>query len=94
MCQVSPAFNFQGVRMSTETKKSPVSEETRNQMEAVKQLVNIFDLLNLATFQGTFSKRVADAQHFVKRLHENAFKTLENAPDYEELLKEGKEVPK
>ena len=77
-----------------QTKKSPVSQETRNQMAAVKQLVNVFDLLNLAQFQGTFSKRIADAQSFVQHLHAQAFKTLEAAPDYEQLLKEGKEEPK
>lgn len=72
---------------------NPVSQETKNQMAAVKQLVNVYDLLNLASFQGTFSKRVLEAQSFIKALHADAFKSLENAPDYEQLISEGKEQP-
>lgn len=74
-----------------QTEKSPVSQETRNQMAAVKQLVNVYDLLNLASFQGTFSKRVLEAQSFIKALHADAFKTLENAPDYEQMISEQKD---
>ena len=66
--------------MFSKAEKTVVSKETKQQMEAVKQLVNVYDLLNLAQFQGNFSKRVLEATSFVKALHAEAFKTLQDAP--------------
>lgn len=71
-----------------------ISENTRKQMGAVKSLVNVYDLLNVGSFQGNFSIRLAEAQKFVKALHEQMFNDLQSQDDYEALLEEISEQEK
>ncbi len=63
-----------------------VSQETKNQMSAVKALINVYDLLNIGTYQGSFSARLKEAQEFVKALHTQALKELENKEDFPALM--------
>lgn len=70
--------------------ETKVSAETQNQMNAVKALINVYDLLNLGTYQGNFSVRLKEAQEFVKALHSQALTELQNKEDFVVLMAQNK----
>lgn len=68
--------------------KTIVSEKTKKLVGAIKALVNVYDLLNVGEFQGSFSRRVIEAQEFVRALHTQSQKEFEERPDFKEAMAE------
>lgn len=70
--------------MSKKKKEEPVKEvpkDLQDKVEALKQLINVHDLLNQAQFPGHFSKRVTEACDFIAEIHKQAVEEAKNHPD-------------
>jgi len=69
---------------------APIDPTLLEQLEYVKQLINVHDLLNNGMFPGGVSKRVALARDFVQVVHADVLAKCEQHPDFDRAQAEEK----
>lgn len=68
-----------------------IPQELTDKVKALKQLINVHDLLNQGQFPGHANKRIAEGLEFIAALHKQLLGEINEHPEFEanktELMK-------